>query len=243
MSNVTYNGTLIGTASIAETVLPSGLPPAFTDVSITPSSASPYEISATDVGARLVVNSTSDDPIVNFLSSNTSSIPVGSRVQVAAFGRYCALNSTVAIGSPDLFFDPNANGTVNTLAIQSDGKIVIGGAFTTVGGTTRTRIARLNSDGTLDTSVDPSANNEVSALAIRSDGKVVIGGFFTTVGSATRNRVALLGGYVGNVSGGDSIYAPYALPTGGSPTLPRYAVLTLEKIAAGEWVVTESNVS
>ena len=38
------------------------------------------------------------------------------------------------------------------LAVQADGKIVIGGDITSIGGTTRNWLARLNPDGTLDTS-------------------------------------------------------------------------------------------
>ncbi len=53
-------------------------------------------------------------------------------------------------------FDPNANGTVRAVVVQPDGKILIGGDFTTLspnGGpaVTRNYIARLNPDGTLDT--------------------------------------------------------------------------------------------
>ena len=40
-------------------------------------------------------------------------------------------------------FDPNVNGPVRAIAIQSDGKIVIGGEFSTVGGYNCSRIARL----------------------------------------------------------------------------------------------------
>src|SRR4051794_32197109 len=58
--------------------------------------------------------------------------------------------------------DPNANGTVRVVLVQPDGKILIGGDFTTVspnGGAavTRNRIARFNADGTLDTGFDPNA--------------------------------------------------------------------------------------
>ena len=58
-------------------------------------------------------------------------------------------------------FDPNANSTVFVVVVQPDGKILIGGAFTTLspnGGATvtRNRIARLNPDGTLDTAFNPN---------------------------------------------------------------------------------------
>ena len=63
-------------------------------------------------------------------------------------------------------FDPGANGTVRALAVQADGKILVGGAFTTLGGggtgtTTRNYIGRLNADGSLDTSFNPGANSFV----------------------------------------------------------------------------------
>jgi hypothetical protein len=39
-------------------------------------------------------------------------------------------------------FDPNANDNVEALAVQADGKILVGGFFTSIGGQTRNRIAR-----------------------------------------------------------------------------------------------------
>ena len=68
-----------------------------------------------------------------------------------------------ADGSLDTSFDPGANGNVVALAVQADGKILVGGALTTLGGggtgtTTRNYIGRLNADGSLDTSFDPGAS-------------------------------------------------------------------------------------
>ncbi len=70
---------------------------------------------------------------------------------------------------------------VKAIALQPDGKIVVGGNFTAFNGTNRHRIARLNSDGTLDTGFNPltGLNSDVNAIAIQSDGKIVIGGIFT----------------------------------------------------------------
>src|SRR6266403_2020780 len=94
-------------------------------------------------------------------------------------------------------FDPNANGTINVVVVQPDGKILIGGAFTTLspnGGAavTRNHIARLNPDGTLDSAFDPNANSTVSSIAVQADGKILAGGFFTSIGGQTRNRIARL---------------------------------------------------
>ena len=81
-------------------------------------------------------------------------------------------------------FDPNANGTVRVVVVQPDGKILIGGDFTTLspnGGAavTRNHIARLNPDGTLDTAFNPNANGTVYSIAVQADGKILVGGAFT----------------------------------------------------------------
>jgi uncharacterized delta-60 repeat protein len=95
-------------------------------------------------------------------------------------------------------FDPNVDGNVYAVATQADGKIVIAGQFTTVGGVARGNIARLNTDGTLDAAFNPGANGPVRALLLQRDGRLVIGGDFTSLqpggtGAAiVRNRLARL---------------------------------------------------
>jgi uncharacterized delta-60 repeat protein len=94
-------------------------------------------------------------------------------------------------------FDPNANGTIRVVVVQPDGKILIGGDFTTLspnGGAavTRNGIARLNPDGTLDTAFNPNANNNVFSITVQADGKILAGGFFTSIGGQTRNFIARL---------------------------------------------------
>jgi hypothetical protein len=89
-------------------------------------------------------------------------------------------------------FDPNANDDVIALAVQADGKILVGGFFTFIGGQTRNNMARFNPDGSLDTSFNPNANSEVDALAVQADGKILVGGVFTFIGGQTRNRIARL---------------------------------------------------
>ncbi|MEM6316297.1 MAG: delta-60 repeat domain-containing protein, partial [Bacteroidota bacterium] len=71
--------------------------------------------------------------------------------------------------------------------------VLIGGDFTSVDGTSRNSIARLNADGSLDTSFDPrfGATSFVRSVAVQSDGKVLIGGQFTTNGTSI-DRIARL---------------------------------------------------
>jgi uncharacterized delta-60 repeat protein len=107
-------------------------------------------------------------------------------------------------GSVDATFDPNANGPIRALVLQSDGRIVIGGDFTALQPngaattTTRNRVARLNANGTLDLTFNPNISGgtlpQVNALALQPNGKLVVGGRFTTVQpgttAASRNHVA-----------------------------------------------------
>ncbi len=102
-----------------------------------------------------------------------------------------------ADGSLDANFNPGADANVYTLAVQPDGKILVGGGFTTLGGGTRNCIGRLNADGSLDTTFDPGAIDNVFAFALQPDGKILVGGSFTTlggggIGMTTRNRMGRL---------------------------------------------------
>jgi uncharacterized delta-60 repeat protein len=109
-------------------------------------------------------------------------------------------------GSLDGTFNPGmgANSSVFASSIQVDGKIIIGGDFTSYNVTSRNYIARLNSDGTLDLSFNPGAgaSNSVRTTSIQSDGKILIGGDFTSYNGSVRNNIALL-----NIDGSlDSVF-------------------------------------
>lgn len=93
-----------------------------------------------------------------------------------------------ADGSVDVNFDPKPNsGPIYTLAVQSDGKILVGGRFSSLqpsaatSPTKRGNIARLNADGTLDADFDPNPNDFVRCIAIQADGKILLGGAFTSL--------------------------------------------------------------
>jgi uncharacterized delta-60 repeat protein len=107
-------------------------------------------------------------------------------------------------GSLDVSFGPGAgaDGVVESAIVQPGGKIIIGGAFTTCSGVARNRIARLNSDGSLDTTFDPGsgASDRVLALALQPDGRMLVGGTFTTINTSPRNRIARLLPAPGTVS-------------------------------------------
>ena len=87
------------------------------------------------------------------------------------------------------------SGLLNCVTLQPDGKVLIGGYFFLVNGVARTRIARVNPDGSTDTGFQngmAGADGEVEAIAVQPDGKVLMGGYFTTVNNTHRPGVARL---------------------------------------------------
>ena len=85
--------------------------------------------------------------------------------------------------------------SVESLVLQPNGKVVVGGTFTNINGFGRNRIARSNDDGTVDTTFNPGlgANSTVSAVALQANGSVIIGGSFSLVNGVARNYLARLG--------------------------------------------------
>lgn len=103
--------------------------------------------------------------------------------------------ATVVMPGPGDVSALNANvigDVVHTSAVQSDGKIIIAGTFTSVLGQPRKNIARLNADGTLDVSFNPDVNGTIYSVAMQTDGKILLGGHFTTVGGIERNFLGRL---------------------------------------------------
>lgn len=101
-----------------------------------------------------------------------------------------------ADGSLDLSFDPGlgADGDVYAVALQPDGKVLIGGAFTKVNGFSSAFVARLQTNGLPDPGfrATNTVNDQLRALAVQPDGKILIAGRFTTVAGQSRNRIARL---------------------------------------------------
>ena len=90
------------------------------------------------------------------------------------------------------FSDPQPNGFVYALAVQPDGKILMGGNFTSFNAVPWPHLARLNPDGSLDTAFQGEANMPVRAFALQPDGRILIGGSFTSVNGVARKRIARL---------------------------------------------------
>lgn len=96
-------------------------------------------------------------------------------------------------GTLDAVFNPNVNGQVDSMAVQLDGKILVGGIFTTVGGQTRNRAARLERNGLLDRTLDlNTVGSAVFTISTQPDGKIIIGGDFTNILGTARSNIARL---------------------------------------------------
>ncbi len=120
------------------------------------------------------------------------------QIQSVSAQRIARLNlSTMTI---DASFN-TTTGFVNTedvqmMALQPDGKLIVGGQFTSYKGSSYNRIIRLNSDASIDTSFSPGTgfNSTVNrgCIALQSDGKIIVGGEFTQFNSVATNRIVRL---------------------------------------------------
>lgn len=107
--------------------------------------------------------------------------------------RIARLNSD---GTLDVTFTPGlgADQLIRNIEVQTTGKIIIAGDFSQFNGTNAYMIARLNSDGTHDTSfsLTQTPNGSIYAIATQTDGYVLVSGTFTQLNGITQNRIARL---------------------------------------------------
>ena len=86
------------------------------------------------------------------------------------------------------------NARVQAIAIQPDGKILLGGFFTSYNGTPASRIIRLNTDGSIDgTFVYGTAfNGDIEVITLQPNGFILVGGIFSTYKGVSANRIVRL---------------------------------------------------
>jgi uncharacterized delta-60 repeat protein len=158
---------------------------------------------------RLNANGSLDSafsPVFKFdQSPNTSWVNIFSIItqtdgKIIIGGRFQSVNGTPRFNIVRLNYDGSVddsflisngtNGDVQKVLLQSDGKIIIGGAFTEVNGVPSNNIARLNQDGSLDQSFSIGTgftdaggfggfNSAVSSMDIQADGKIIVAGGFS----------------------------------------------------------------
>ena len=148
----------------------------------------------------------------NFTTLAPNGGPAVTRNRIARLEKDGRLDQTLDLNIQGIGGDLLA---VHATTVQPDGKILIGGGFTSVLGVPRNNIARLNPDGTLDMAFDPNANGTVMAIALQTDGKILVGGFFygkNSIGGQTRNRIARLD----PITGQADLFDPNADPFDGT---------------------------
>ncbi len=86
-------------------------------------------------------------------------------------------------GRLDAPFTIGADNGVVAVAVQPDGKILVGGRFGMLSGQFRSYLGRLHPDGTLDTAFNPTTGGWVGCVAVQPDGKIVVGNSYRFQGS------------------------------------------------------------
>lgn len=154
--------------------------------------------------ARLLSDGRTDTSFVGPLNGTVLSMALQPDGKIVVGGTFTQAGSVNIFGvarlnsngSLDPTFNPGsgAAGSVKAVARQSDGKVVVVGAFSAFAGQTVGRIVRLNSDGSIDSTFQTGvgADNTIENLAIQSDGKIVLVGNFAQFNRVNRNRVARL---------------------------------------------------
>ena len=196
----TPTGTPTPTPSTTPTSTPTGTPTSTPTPTPTPTNPDCFNIgtgSTTSIGF--------DDSIFTAYSVDEILFqPDGKIICGGFFTKYrgtTTFNNIIRLntdGSRDTSFvvGTGFNGRVWGMVLQSDGKIVVVGEFTTYRSVTANRIVRINTDGSLDTTFNSGGsgfNNNVYAVAIQSDGKIICGGAFTNYnGSGAAYRTVRL---------------------------------------------------
>ncbi len=125
---------------------------------------------------------------------------VGDFTKVGGQTRNFAAAINKATGQVDTSWNPNLNGVAYSIDVAPDGSAVyVGGVFTKVGPTWRSRIAKLDPDsGEAITGWNPKASAQVATIQATAD-TVYIGGYFTTAGNIARARLAAVDAATGVV--------------------------------------------
>ncbi len=135
----------------------------------------------------------------------------------------------------DLNFNPgngvtSTNGAVHALAVQADGKVIVGGDFTSFNNFTYHHLVRLNLDGSVDPTFNAdtgaSVDGSVHAIVIQPNGQILIGGVFTNVNGVSLNHIARL-----NTDG--SVDASFNVGVGANNTVETLALDSQGRILLG----------
>lgn len=174
------------------------------------------------------------------------SIAIQSDGKIIVGGLFSVYNGTIRYkilrlnldGSIDNSFNIGTgfSGTVNTITLQTDGKIIVSGNFGNYNGTSLNDIIRLNTDGSIDTSFNLGTGSSYAVYCtnIQNDGKILVGGFFSFYNSTIQNNIVRL-----NTDG--SIDATFNTGTGFNNSVYSIVPLNDGKIMVGGNFTTYKN--
>ena len=136
-------------------------------------------------------------PQVNSTISSVKYQPDGKIVAVGSFtfgGNRILRMTTGGLIDPSFIVSSGFNLSPLCLDLNSLGQIVVGGQFTTYQGIPSSKIAMLNTNGSLDLtfSTGTGFNNPVNRVKFQTDGKVIVVGDFTTYNTTTTNFICRL---------------------------------------------------
>ena len=195
-----YNSNTIHTGVLStDDIIVSGASTTFNGTAI------PYLSKLSDTGT---LNTTFNTNLGDGFSGVTNAISIDTNDKIIVSFTSIIFNNNIrrfivrlnADGTEDTTFYSNLGNGYNSqpteIKLQSDGKILTGGGFTSLDGNTRNGLVRLNSTGMEDasfyTNLGDGFNDAVTAIGIQSDGKILVGGYFTSLDGNTRNRLVRL---------------------------------------------------
>jgi uncharacterized delta-60 repeat protein len=160
------------------------------------------------------------------------------RTRIARLNTDGSLDTTFNPGNGAVGFD---NPLVKAISVQPDGKILIGGNFETINNVQRRNIARLNTDGSVDTSFNAgvvlgSSASQVNIITLQANNQILVGGYFNTIGGGTPGSLARL-----NPDG--TIDSTFKVGAGASLGVDAIKIQPDEKILISGWFISFNGVT
>jgi uncharacterized delta-60 repeat protein len=155
------------------------------------------ESSSEETVLRLNADGTIDTEFNIITFYKISELVVGSDGKILIGGEMSFRSNAIARYNKDGSFDNSfavsiADGNVESIALLSDGKILMSGRFDNVDDTRTPAIVRLNRNGGVDNNFTPTRPGFVRALAVQANGKILMAGKFLSVGGSNRSNFARL---------------------------------------------------
>lgn len=155
--------------------------------------------------ARIAPDGAVDTSFTASADGNVWGVAIQDDGAIVLVGHFSSVNGTArngiarvsASGALDTAFDPDAGvgAKLYEVTLQSDGRILVGGEFNTIGGVSRPMVARLNADGSRDSGFTPPtpSGGYVASVRQTEEGDILIGGTFTALDGGAPGRIARLG--------------------------------------------------